>query len=366
MRKAERRLAEVLCVGLLLCATAACGSNLTGTSHTVILRPMAEKDRYYGAYSLIQATDWQNGRSRTSPLSRADIDPKTGALRFALPFPVGLSGTHGICLMIVGNGGPIPIRSGASGPQQYTFRNRLWEAELQRMAAVKQAEQEAQHLAAEERAARNAITQAERTVGAFDARAPEQCRESRTLPLPERPIDAVVETERGPLAAAVCAAAWEELLGPTASTYYQIVNRSEDWKNHAPQTARQKRMNYHIGPGPKEIHALRIAPEEGERWMLYEATVARFRALTGECETRVVHAFAEETARWEKEIQEIQATPRRELERCQRLTSTYRDAKNHLDGTETKLHHLVALVDRLRKSASTSIESESLLSSRCQ
>lgn len=268
--------------------------------------------------------------------------------------------------MIVGTGGPIPIRSGASGPQQYTFRNRLWEAELQRMAAVKQAEQEAQHLANEERVAHNAITQAERTLGPFGARVPEQCREGAALPLPERPIDAVVKTEREPLAAAVCAAAWEELLGPTASTYYQIVNRSEVWKTHATQTTRQKRMNYHIGPGPKEVHALRIAPDEGERWMLYEATIARFRALTGECETRVAQAFAEETARWEKEIQEIQATPRRELERCQRLTSTYRDAKNQLDATETKLRHQVALVDRLRKSASTSIESESLSSSRCQ
>lgn len=356
---------RVLLATLVLFATGCSGSNLIGTGHSVILRPSSERDRYYGAYALINAADWQNGRARATPLSRGDIDPKTGVIRFALPIPDGLSGAQAICLMIVGSGGPLPIHPGTSGPQQYIFRNQLWEVELQRMTAIKQSAEEVQRLAAEAKTARSAVTQAEYSLKSLAALAPEQCREGQPLPLPQRPIDAVIEVERGPVAASVCAAAWEELLGATAAAYYQLINRPEVWNSHDIQAVRQKRMNYHMGPSPKEIHALRIAPEEGERWMLYESTVARFRSLTGECESRVVQAFAEETARWEKKIQETEAAPRRALEQCRRLTSAYRDAQNNANVAEVRLRQEMAALEQLRSSRPKTIESESLSSSRC-
>ena len=343
-----------------------CGSNhVVGTSYSVILKPASQKDRYYGSFSLIKADEWQNGRGRLTPLSYGSVDQSTGALRFTLPMPDGLSGEQAICLMIVGNGGPVSVRPTSSGAEQYTFRNPLWEAELQRLTVVKRTEQEVQRLVVEAHIAKAAAVQSEQPLKTINAQSPQECREGPPVPIPPRPTDAVVETERKPTAAGVCAASWEEVLGDSAGGYYQLASRDATWEARKAESARQKRMHYDFGLKPKQWHALRIAPHEGERWVYYDATVALFHALTSECETRVVQAFADETMRWEQAIQEAQAAPAKVLSRCQELTTAYQEAARKWQTAEASLAQQKVALRRYREKIAKTTDSESLVSSTC-
>lgn len=352
---------------LFLFQSMGCGStHLTGTSHSIILKPASLRDRYYGSFSLIKADEWQNGRGRLTPLSYGSVDQTTGALRFTLPMPDALSGEQAICLMIVGNGGPVSVRSGSSGMQQYTFRNPLWEAELQRLTTVKRAEHEIQKRAGEERAARIAVEQSEQPLKVMNARSPQECREGDPVPIPPRPIDALAEAERKPAADGVCAAAWEEILGETAGIYYQLANRPDVWKGRKAELSRQQRMNYYFRPPAKNLNALRVAPQEGERWMYYSATVDFFQSLTAGCETRVAQAFADETARWEQAIHEARAAPAKALAYCREVTAVHQEAAQKWHMVEASLAQQETVLKQLRQALAKSTESESLIGSICR
>ena len=156
---------------LCLLLSAGCGSsNLLGSSHSVIARPLPGSVQNYGAYTLIKASEWKNGRGRAATIGRADVDLKRGALRFTLPILEGVSPNQPLCLMIVGPSGPVSVRPGASGQEQFQFRNPFWEEELQRVSAVRKTEQEISKLRGEEQWARERVDKALLQLKRYDAR----------------------------------------------------------------------------------------------------------------------------------------------------------------------------------------------------
>lgn len=345
----------------LLCG--ACASNsFTGSQHAVILRSDAEL-KTYGSYSIVLASDWKSHRLRGMPLSRAEVDVKQAALRFTLPTPEHLTADQPLCLVIVGPRGPLPVRPRASGPEQYEFRNPVWEEELRRLAALRRAEHEARQRHADEQATRGRMDTALRALDSdgLAARTPGECREGEPGPVPERPPDALAEPERGPAAALLCALVWEGAVGPGVGKLYGEVGGAQVWVNRQREAARLQRLPVRLSVP----NLIPLAVRQGRQLIEYDEAVAAFRQITGQCEKEVATRFAEETEQWELQVAEVRAAPRRAFERCRERTASYQEARLKHIGAQTALQQAESAVERLRAQAPKSVETTSLASFTC-
>lgn len=350
----------VLFVFLLQCV-ACTSTSLVGTQHTVILRSDVEL-KTHGSYSLVRTSEWQGSRSRSTPVSRAEVDKQNAALRFTMPIPENLTADQSACLMIVGPRGPVAIRPRASGQAQYEFRNPLWEEEVRRVASLRRAESEARQRHADVQVVRSSMDAALRTLAGSAARSPEDCREGAPGPTPERPLNALPEPERERTAAMVCALTWEGTLGPGVGKLYGKIRKSQVWENRHKEDARSQQLEV-------ELPSLNIVPKavlDGEKLIEYDDAIIEFRQVTNQCESDVVKHFDSETKQWEAHIAEIQAEPRRTFERCRDRTATYQEAKLKLAGVEMILQQADAVVDRLRSQVPKHIETKSLEAFTCQ
>lgn len=346
---------------LLFCS--ACASNsFTGSQHAVILRSDAEL-KTYGSYSIVLASDWKSHRLRGMPLSRAEVDVKQAALRFTLPTPERLTADQPLCLMIVGPRGPLPVRPRASGPEQYEFRNPLWEEELRRLVALRRAEHETRQRHADEQATRGRMDAALRALDSdgLAARTPGECREGEPGPAPERPPDALAEPERGSAAALLCAMAWEGAVGPGAGKLYGEIGGAQVWENRQKEAARLQRLPVRLSVP----NLIPLAVRQGRQLIEYDEAVAAFRQITGQCEKEVATRFAEETEQWERQVAEVRAAPRRAFERCRERTASYQEARLKHAGAQTALQQAESAVDRLRAQAPKGVETTSLASFTC-
>ena len=160
--------------------------------------------------------------------------------------------------------------------------------------------------------------------------------------------------------------AWEEALGAGVGGLYRMIGKPAVWESRQKERTRQKRLNVKFDRSLPELAFIRLAAEQGPQLIEYDDTVAAFRTVTGQCETKVMEHFVEETRLWAAQVAEKQAEPRRLFERCRERTASYQAATVKLASAEAFFQQAEVEADRLRDQAPKHIKSDSLKSFTCQ
>lgn len=309
-------------------ADAARASDLTGTPYTVLWRgagfaqagadprsPFGRAAPLPPASAMLRVVDVAARRE----LARATFDARLRGWLFQMPF-AGIDARAGRCLALVDQRNQfIPVRPPSAVDGGLSFRNPLWERELDRVAELAALRREQATVQAQVQTVAGDVARLSAEVGLPVGASAEQCPLPPAPEDPPRPAGALEPAQVAPVAGPVCAWRWERDHGGRVSLerLFADAGLDADWRARAEAaTVAAALPAFRLPIAPVDLSLVLDAAAKGRTFLEHADGVRVLARAHAACREEVGRQAGVVRQRWLQAVDEARQAPQRARLQC--------------------------------------------------